>query len=135
VGPLARAGLGLAVLVLAACGTENAAGPASEPRTEVDVTVWPGGPASDPLTASLTCDPEGGSHPDPAAACRALDEDADALEPVPGDVACTEIYGGPDVARVRGKVNGSVVSASFNRRNGCEIARWEALAPVLALSG
>jgi hypothetical protein len=122
--------------MLPACGTETAAGPpADEPRVAVDVTVRPGGPTGDPITKSLTCDPDGGSHPDPAGACAALDRHPDALDPVPGDVACTEIYGGPDVAEIRGVVDGQTRTAAFNRHNGCEIARWEALAPVLGLAG
>jgi hypothetical protein len=44
---------------------------------------------------------------------------------VPADVACTEIYGGPATARVRGTLQGKPVDARFSRTNGCEIARWE----------
>ena len=75
--------------------------------------------------------PDGGTHPDPAKACAALDAHPEALHPVPGDVACTEIYGGDQVALVEG--NG--MRAVLNRTNGCEIARWDALAPVLELPG
>jgi hypothetical protein len=75
----------------------------------------------------LTCDPDGGSHPDPAQACDALLGNEDTLAPVSGDVACTEIYGGPQEATVVGRD----VNASFSRTNGCEIARWDALRPVL----
>jgi hypothetical protein len=135
VGLVGRAGLAFGVLLLAACGSETAEfQEPAEPRTDVEVVVWPSGPAGDSLTASLTCEPDGGSHPNPAAACRALAEHADALEPVPGNVLCTQIYGGPEVARIRGRVDGVAVSASFNRRHGCEITRWEKLAPVLALA-
>ena len=51
--------------------------------------------------------------------------------PVPRDAVCTEIYGGPQVARVVGRVNGKRVWASFNRANGCHISRWDRLAPWL----
>jgi hypothetical protein len=37
---------------------------------------------------------------------------------------CTAIYGGPQVARVSGTFGGHKVRATFNRRGGCEIARW-----------
>jgi hypothetical protein len=37
---------------------------------------------------------------------------------------CSQIYGGPQTARVTGTFRGSVVSAAFNRVGGCEIARW-----------
>jgi hypothetical protein len=43
-------------------------------------------------------------------------------------VACTEIYGGPQVARVRGYCRGAQVRATFNRTNGCQIARWNRVA-------
>lgn len=45
-------------------------------------------------------------------------------------MVCTEIWGGPDRAWVTGRYRGTTVSASFSRRNGCEIARWDALEPV-----
>ena len=44
-------------------------------------------------------------------------------------MACTEIYGGDQVALVEG----SGFRAILNRTNGCEIARWDALAPVLEI--
>ncbi len=58
-------------------------------------------------------------------ACRQLATlPTEAFAPVPGDVACTEIYGGPQVAFVFGQIAGKDVEASFARTNGCEIARW-----------
>ena len=42
----------------------------------------------------------------------------------PKDRVCTEIYGGPDHARVRGYVRGTQVDRRFNRANGCGIADW-----------
>ena len=88
-------------------------------------------------TFALTCAPPAGDHPDPDAACSALNAagGAEAFEPVPKDVACTEIYGGPQTARVTGSVAGSPVDARFSRSNGCDIARWDALAPLLGSVG
>jgi hypothetical protein len=40
-------------------------------------------------------------------------------------MACTAIYGGPQRARVTGRLRGYPVRATFNRTNGCEIARWD----------
>jgi hypothetical protein len=78
---------------------------------------------------TLTCDPAGGSHPHPADACGALARHAGAaLPPVAADTACDQIYGGPQTATVTGTWRGAAVSASFSRTNGCEIARWDALA-------
>ena len=86
---------------------------------------------------TLTCGPPGGEHPDPEAACSALEAagGAEAFAPVPKDVACTEIYGGPQTAEVVGAVRGTPVEAQFSRVNGCEIARWDALAPLLGSAG
>lgn len=89
------------------------------------------------IRMTLTCAPAGGDHPDPAAACAAL-EQPDALEafaPVPRNVACTELYGGPQVATVVGTVDGQAVRADFSRVNGCEIGRWDTLAPLLGSTG
>jgi hypothetical protein len=47
------------------------------------------------------------------------------LAPVPRLTACTEIYGGPATARVRGTLRGRPVDARFDRTNGCEIERWD----------
>ena len=50
-----------------------------------------------------------------------------AFDPVPDDVACTQIYGGPETATVSGTLRGKRVMAKFSRQNGCEIGRWERL--------
>lgn len=128
-GPLARAGA-LVLLVLAAgCGSGDSA--PARPRYDLTITYWPTGRGAEPRSATLTCDPDGGSHPDPAQACDALLGHEDALRPVPPDTACTQVYGGPQLATL----SGSGVHALFSRANGCEIARWDALKPVLELPG
>ncbi len=47
--------------------------------------------------------------------------------PVPIGVACPDIYGGPQTALVTGTFRGRGVHATFNRHDGCEIARWDAV--------
>jgi hypothetical protein len=88
-----------------------------------------------PLTWHLQCDPPGGDHPRAAEACALLDTAAvkgtDPFAPSPKDQMCTFIYGGPQTATVKGTWNLKKVSASFSRNNGCEIARWDALGPLL----
>lgn len=44
---------------------------------------------------------------------------------------CTQQAGGPAAARVQGTWQGESVDARFSRANGCEIARWNNLVPVL----
>ena len=55
--------------------------------------------------------------------------------PVPKDIVCTEIYGGPQKARVIGTVAGHRIWATFTRENGCQIYRWNRLSPWLLPRG
>lgn len=86
-------------------------------------------------TYELKCGPAGGTHPEPKAACDRLVElgrsSGDPFAEVPAGVACTMVYGGPATARVTGVWKGRGVDAAFNRKNGCEIARWKNLEPLL----
>jgi hypothetical protein len=48
---------------------------------------------------------------------------------------CTEIYGGPEVARISGTIAGQQVNAVINRANGCGISDWDNLAAILGPAG
>jgi subtilisin inhibitor-like len=124
------------VLATAGCGDDAGTGePAEPPETSIEVTLWPNGREKGPEhSALLECNPSGGTHDRPDGACAALDAQEDALAPVPGNVACTQIYGGDQEARVVGTVQGQEVDALFSRNNGCEIDRWDRLAPLLEIS-
>jgi subtilisin inhibitor-like len=144
VGPLARAALALVVLLAAGCGSGGggAGNRPKEPRFDLTITFWPQGRDGPSRTATLTCVPDGGTHPDPDKACAALRAHPQALDPVPPDTACTEIYGGDQVARVTGEAGLDdpeqgrlTIDALLNRTNGCEITRWDELAPLLELPG
>jgi hypothetical protein len=128
------AALSFAALALAACGS-GSAGTAA--RTSLTITFWDEGPdASKPRRWTLRCSPAGGTHPRAAVACRRLAAGGMALfAPVPRGAVCTEIYGGPQTARVVGALDGRRVWASFSRTNGCHIARWDRLAPWLLPRG
>jgi len=135
--------LALACLAATACGSDESAAPtattAGEPGgTSLTITVDPGSDG-EPQEYTLVCDPPGGDHPDPDAACAALAEatagETGALDPVPPDLACTEIYGGDQTAVIEGMLDGEPVRAELSRINGCEIARWDALQPVLVEPG
>jgi hypothetical protein len=127
----------LAAIVLAGCGAEGEttgdggdAAPAA-PATSLEVTVWPDGRDNGPEeVTTLECDPVGGDHPAPEEACVLLAGNPDLLEPVPEDVMCTQQFGGPEQAAIHGTFQGEDVDLSYSRANGCEIARWERLAPV-----
>jgi hypothetical protein len=74
---------------------------------------------------TLHCAPAGGTLPHAADACTRLNRLSAPFAPVPRDRMCTQIYGGPQVAHVKGTFKGNKVSATFNKRGGCEIARWK----------
>ncbi|MET3810598.1 serine protease inhibitor [Arthrobacter sp. UYEF3] len=75
----------------------------------------------------------GSTLPDPAAALQALRlHGEEVFFPQPGPPKlCTQQYGGPQVAVVTGRYLGREVHSEFNRTDGCEIARWRAMAPLL----
>jgi hypothetical protein len=51
------------------------------------------------------------------------------------NLLCTEIYGGPQTARISGTVDGTPVEARLARTNGCEISRWDAVKKILGTGG
>lgn len=115
-------------------GASESEPPGPEPTADLTVSVSDGNGAV--TTSMLTCAPPGGDHPDPAAACAALAvAGTDVFSPPDPDLACTEIYGGPQTASITGTVGGTRVNATFSRTNGCEIARWDALGPILGSAG
>lgn len=76
--------------------------------------------------------------PDSTAALAAVEAQGEKLFfPVPDPTrACTQQYGGPEIAVVTGWFHGKKVNATFKRTDGCEIASWAALAPLFgALAG
>ena len=87
----------------------------------------PRGPAK-PRELRLRCDSERDSS---ACGAAGLLKPGD-FEPVPDDMACTDIFGGPESARVTGELRGKPVESDFGRSNGCEISRWDAVADLLA---
>jgi Subtilisin inhibitor-like len=113
-------------------GADTGAGEAPAPTgTELTITVWLQGRDGAAEELTLTCDPPGGTHPKAEEACAALQADPSALEPLPPDSVCTQIYGGPEEAEIVGTLEGEQVQASFSRQNGCEIDRWMRMAGIL----
>src|SRR5262245_1142702 len=108
----------LAALALAAVLSASAsAAPFS--GTSLKITFW--ADSSKPLDRSLwtlRCNPTVGSFQRPARACTHLLAGGIKLfAPVPASSVCTEIYGGPQKARVVGTVRGQPVLATFTRTN------------------
>lgn len=123
----------LPLLLLAACGaTEDALDPgAAAPTSELSV-AYDAGDGSAPVTWTLVCgDPVSGGHPDAAAACAHLQGLDEPFAPLAADLICTEIYGGPQAARVTGRWAGEQVDLALARANGCAISQWEGLVPLV----
>jgi hypothetical protein len=51
----------------------------------------------------------------------------------PGPRACAQIIGGPQTVRVTGTIDGRAVSRRFTQNDGCEIADYRRLTPILPL--
>lgn len=84
-------------------------------------------------TAPHPPDLKGSTLPDPASALAAVERFGDEVffAPRRADMMCTQQYGGPQVAVVTGTFHGRPVHSSFSLTDGCEIARWRSLAPLL----
>jgi hypothetical protein len=129
----------LAALALAGCGGEEEAGGGSgsgtaAPATQLTVRVDPDGDGPEqPKQARISCEGESRGRGGPCAAAGRL-RPAD-FEPTPGDVACTELFGGPETATISGTLEREQVQGRFSRQDGCEIARWEKVSALLAEAG
>ena len=122
--------LGVLATTLTACGSDAPTGAELESKLEMSVQA---DEKSTPRTASLTCP---GAKAKDRDICAALDVVAPKVfEPVPVDQACTAIYGGPRKATITGTYQDEPISAVFTQENGCEIARWNQIRPVLDALG
>jgi hypothetical protein len=124
--------LGLVVIAVAGCGSDEAsqAGGPTGKLANLTITVDRDGAkgAQKPLVLDLDC-----AKPTDSQACgAAAGVSAADLRPTAADVACTEIYGGPEEATIKGTIRGEDVDATFTRTNGCEIARWDRVKALLA---
>jgi hypothetical protein len=125
---LLAAGLVAALAAPAACGSDSegtTGGEAAAAETDLRVTVWPQGPSGPSRSWTLRCEPVGGTLPSARRVCAALSRLDAPFRPVPRDAMCTQQYGGPAEALVRGTYRGRRVWARFHRRDGCHIARWD----------
>jgi hypothetical protein len=125
------------VVLAAALAASTAVWGARSSTTSLRVTYWEdAAAASSGVTWTLRCDPPGGSLQHPGHACARLAAGGTKLfAPLRPDTVCTEIYGGPQKARVVGMVGGKRVWTTFMRRNGCEIDRWQRISPWLVPPG
>src|SRR4051794_40002794 len=128
-----RLALGLLVAAsLAGCGSDEgtqAAGPSGK-LAKLVVTVDDDGArgAGKPRTLELDC-----AKPTDSLACGAAAgiSAADVQKPR-ADIACTQNYGGPEEATIKGEIRGQPVDAAFKRTDGCQISRWDKVKDLLA---
>jgi hypothetical protein len=67
-----------------------------------------------------------------ATACRRARTIADFLDRAPrkGRI-CTQIYGGPQRARITGRIGARTIDRRFKRTDGCAIGDWQYAVPLL----
>jgi hypothetical protein len=122
--------------------TETTGGGGGDVATSLTVEVTDAGQA--PRTATLTCNGTAtgtGFLAEPAAAeaaCTLLQGNPDASQRLIAgrnpDLLCTEIFGGPEVARVSGEIDGQRVETTVDRTDGCGIADWDMLGPLFGVA-
>jgi subtilisin inhibitor-like len=117
---------GLGGLLGCSSSGESDSAAAAEPGTaNLRIAVWPQGKGTGEARRwRLRCGPVGGTLPARARACRRLLALERPFRPVPSGAACIQIYGGPEVAEVRGRLRGEPVASTFSRTDGCQIERW-----------
>jgi hypothetical protein len=54
-------------------------------------------------------------------------------EQPPADRVCTQIFGGPQTARIKGEIDGRRVDRRFSRSDGCRVADWDRAQPLIPL--
>jgi hypothetical protein len=126
-------------VVLASSGliAVAAASGATSGDTSLRITYWEDS-ATDAsrVTWTLRCSPARGTLARPGRACARLAAGGTKLfAPLPRNIVCTEIYGGPQKARVVGVVDGKHVWSTFTRTDGCQIGRWQRISPWLVPPG
>ena len=104
---------------VAACGAQQSA---SGGLARLTVRVDDDGASGPEQAKSLTLDCASAAQSAPCAAVAKVTTSE--LAPTPGNVACSQLYGGPQTATIVGTLRGRHVDAGFSRVNGCETARW-----------
>lgn len=89
--------------------------------------MWPYGTGAGKRSYAWTlgCNPLGGTLPHGDRACFRLATDPKPFAQVPEGKPCLQIYGGPAVARVTGRLRGRRVEAHLSRVDSCQLDRWD----------
>ncbi len=111
----------------------SAGGDVAQADDDLQLTVDPGD-GSPVLDWTLSCTGVvQGSHPGPEAACAHLAGMSDPFAAPAAGTVCTQQFGGPQTARVIGRWDGEPVDLELSRSDGCRIAQWDSLGPLLAI--
>ncbi|MCF2437346.1 hypothetical protein LV779_38350 [Streptomyces thinghirensis] len=139
--PAAARLLGAAALSVASLASLSAAHPVAAATGEapsvdhLTVTVRDAGAGADGTYTSCTATPRRRQPPRPGRRlCRRRARHAvgeNTFAPVPEGSVCTMQYGGPATAHVTGTWAGRPVDVTYDRRDGCEISRWDRMVPLL----
>ena len=137
-----RAALTVLAVALGGCGGARPVavrgdGPATSLRVEVRAA-----PGATARRATLTCDGSPaatGFITDSRAACDLVTGDDNArarlVAGAPAQRVCTQLYGGPQQAQVTGRISGRAVDVTVTRADGCGVADWSLLQPLLGPPG
>jgi hypothetical protein len=122
-------------IVLAAVAVLAAATPAyaGKPPTALRVVADADGSGPERAeTLRVTCRSSG----DRRRACRILRRlPREVFSPREQPEVCTQQWGGPQTARVVGRLRGRQIDLRFDLADGCAISQWELAAPLLELTG
>jgi hypothetical protein len=131
-----RAAAALVLATAAAAGALAGTGAAAQPTVRLTVTFTRDGGA--PLVAHLRCNGSRASadgflrRVGAARACRHARRTAVFLARRPArGRACTQIFGGPERARVRGRIGARRIDRGLARTDGCRIADYDRVVPLV----
>jgi hypothetical protein len=106
------------------CGDDDDEEPVNLTGTQLQIGLDADGPGgAEAKTALVNCEQADGS------ACGRLS--AIDFAPTDPQTPCTEIYGGPDVVELSGFIGDEPIETTLTRQNGCEIARFDPIVPLL----
>lgn len=125
----------LAVAALAAGVAVGAAAGGGGDVTSLQV-VFRETPDAGPQRATLRCSGDraagtGRLRAVAKRACRVARRERAVLRGGQQDRPCTQVYGGPQTARVTGRLDGARIDRRFDRADGCGIADWRRVEPLL----
>src|SRR5262249_16779234 len=114
----------------------------ADTRLDIEVRRSPSLPVEHYI---LTCDPRDGTVRDPESACQRIADLVAKATGSPthgmflggaandGTTVCAQVYGGPEVAVIRGRFLGAPIDARLTRGNGCTMSTFDATMRLLGV--